>query len=348
MPDDWNIGDLERLEAARKKMTKMLPQTILGIAAVVVILWLLSGFYVVGPGEQAIIRQFGKETGTAVPGLHYCLPQPIQKATVVNLERVRRAEIGFRSFRRMEETFTQRIPAESLMLTGDANIVEAQMIVQYVVKDPSKYLFRLRDPDENLRACAEVALRSAAGNATIDEILTVGRAKVQDETTALLQKLLDEYQSGLRVTEVRLQVVDPPDQVKDAFHEVVRAREDLERLVNQARGYREDLLPKARGEAEKIIRAAEAYQQERVLRARGDADRFIALLTEYQKAPRVTRDRLYLESLNRILPKVQKVVISDRQGLMPLLSLPAAAGGDQSIPAALETLRTSSGKERSR
>ncbi len=323
---EWTTGDLEQTEAGAQQILRRIPQMVLGVGAVLALIWLATGFYMVGPGELGVIRQFGKEIASTGPGLHYHLPWPIQQADVVNLERIRRAEIGFRSGRRLDEAFTQRVPEEALMLTGDANIVEAQVIVQYRIKDAARYLFRLRDPDENLRAAAEVALRSAVGNTTIDEVLTVGRARVQEETHTLLQQLLDDYQAGLQVTEVRLQVVDPPDQVKDAFHEVVRAREDLEKLINQARGYREDLLPKARGEGEKIRRAAEGNKAERVLKAQGEADRFLALLGEYQKAPQVTRDRLYLETMVRILPRVQKVVIADRQGLMPLLSLPGTGG----------------------
>jgi len=327
---DFDLRDLERMTSEGKRVLRSLPTAAAGMAGFLALFWLGTGIYMVGPGEQGLIRQFGKEVASTGPGLHYHWPWPIQQADVVNLERIRRAEIGFRSGRRFEETYVQRIPAEALMLTGDANIVEAQMIVQYRVKDPSQYLFKLREPEENLRAAAEVALRSAVGNSTIDEVLTVGRAKVQSETQTLLQQLLDEYQSGLQVTEVRLQVVDPPDQVKDAFHEVVRAREDLERLINQARGYREDLIPKARGEAQKILRAAEAYKEERVLKAQGDADRFRALLVEYQKAPQVTRDRLYLETVSRLFPKIEKTVITDRQGVMPLLSLASPQG---SLPA---------------
>ncbi|HEX9879730.1 MAG TPA: FtsH protease activity modulator HflK, partial [Candidatus Binatia bacterium] len=208
------------------------------------------------------------------------------------------------------------------MLTGDENIVDAQIIVQYRIKDPVQYLFRLRDPVTTLRAATEVALRSRVGNTTVDEVLTVGRAKVQDETHTLLQQLMDTYESGLLVTAVKLQTVDAPEQVKDAFNEVVRAREDREKLVRQAEGYREDLIPKARGQAQEIIRAAEAYKEERILKSRGDAARFSSVLTEYRKAPGVTRERLHLETLERVLPEVEKIVLSgDGAGVVPILPL---------------------------
>ncbi len=321
---DWDIRDLEKLQKAQENMMRRVP-VFLGSALVIIgLIWLATGFYVVSPGEQGVVRQFGKETNKTNPGLHYHLPYPIQRVNVVSVERVRRAEIGFRTLRRGSETFVQRAPREALMLTGDANIVEAQVIVQYRIKDPSKYLFRLRDPEQNLRAATEVALRAAVGNSTIDDVLTVGRAKVQAETLTFLQKLLDEYNSGLFITEVRLQVVDPPEQVKDAFHEVVRAKEDREKLINQAKGYKEDVIPKARGKAQEILRAAEAYKTERVLKAKGEANRFVALLKEYAQSKEVTRDRLYLEALEVILPQTKKLVVTTEQGVLPLISLSAS------------------------
>ena len=276
---------------------------------VLILLWFASGFYMVGPGEVGVVRLFGKEVRKAEPGLRYRLPFPIERVDVVNVERVRRAEIGVRGTERGGSVLQQRVAEESLMLTGDENIVEAQMIVQYQIKNPSLYLFRVYQPEEVLRTSTEVALRSMVGNVSIDEFLTVGRDKVQLETQAFLHRLLDAYETGLRVTEVRLQVVDPPDQVKDAFHEVVRARENREQLINQAQGYNEDAIPKARGQAQKIIRAAEAYSQERVLRAQGDGARFVALAEEYRKAKQVTRTRLYLEAIERVLKPIKKTIV---------------------------------------
>ncbi len=286
-------------------------------------LWLATGFYMISPGEVGVMRQFGKEVRRSEPGLRYRLPWPIERIDIVNVESVRRSEIGFRTYRRGEATAQQRVSQEALMLTGDENIVEAQLIVQYQVKDPSLYLFRVYEPAEVLASSTEVALRSMVGNTTIDELLTVGREKVQLETRDFLQRLLDVYNTGLRVTEVRLQVVDPPDQVKDAFHEVVRAREDRERLINQAQGYQEDIIPKARGRAQQMLREAEAYQEERVLHAQGDAARFVALLEEYRKAKDVTRTRLHLEAVERILRPIKKVIIDPRAagGLSPFLPL---------------------------
>ncbi|OGW82769.1 MAG: HflK protein [Omnitrophica bacterium RIFCSPLOWO2_01_FULL_45_10] len=289
-----------------------------------ILLWLLSGIYFVQEGEVGVIRRFGKEVKQAMPGINYHLPWPIEQRNIVNIANIRRAEIGFRSETSMGRL--QRVISESLMLTGDENIVDAQMIIQYKVQDPSKFLFRLRDPEDTLYAASEVALRSVVGRTTIDEVLTTGRGHIQSETRAFLQKLMDDYQSGVQVTEVKLQVVDPPDQVKDAFHEVVRAREDRERLINQAKGYKEDLIPRARGQAQKTIRESEAYKGERVLKAQGDAARFLALYEEYQKAKQVTRDRLYLETMERILPKAPKFVVDPnvQTNIVPVVD-PSAA-----------------------
>jgi membrane protease subunit HflK len=199
------------------------------------------------------------------------------------------------------------------------------MIVQYRVSDTSKYLFRLKDPDETLRVTAEVALRSMVGQTKIDDLLTTGRESVQDQARAWLQKLMNDYQSGISVTELKLQTVDAPAQVREAFHDVVRAREEKEKLINEARGYQADVIPRAKGEAEKLLREAEAYREQRVLRASGDANRFDATLVEFQKAERVTRQRLWLEAVERVLGSIENKVIVDEgigKSAVPILPLP--------------------------
>ena len=300
------------------------------IVVLILIIWLASGVYTVGPGEQGVIRRFGKVIRKTSAGLNFHFPWPIEQRDVVNVEQIRRLEVGFRSNPR-RPSMVRPVQAESLMLTGDENIVDAQMIVQYRIKDPVKYLFLLRDPIWTLRAATEVALRSRVGNTTVDEVLTVGRAKVQDETREFLQKLMDTYESGLLVTAVKLQTVDAPDQVKDAFHEVVRAREDREKLMRQAEGYREDIIPKARGKGQEIIRAAEAYKEERILRAKGDAAKFSSVLAEYKKAPHVTRERLHLETMEQVLPNVEKFILESKGGggVVPLLPLKSLTGLQQ-------------------
>ena len=275
----------------------------------------IAGTYSVDPGEQGVVRTFGRESGKTGPGLHFRMPF-VQQVEVVNVEQIRRLEVGFRD--------KQKVQAEAQMLTGDENIVEAQMIIQYRVTDPSKYLFALRDPDETLRATAEVALRSMVGRTKIDDVITTGRDKVQSETRSWLQHLMNEYQSGLTITEVKLQSVDAPDEVREAFHDVVRAREEKEKLINQARGYAADQIPRARGEARKLEREAEAYKEQRVLRASGDAAKFSSVLAEYEKAQRVTRQRMYLETMERIFVKVENKTVVDEalaKGALPVLSI---------------------------
>ena len=305
----------EQFELISKWVKHKLPKILPILVAVVVVLWLASGVYVVNPGHVAVVRTFGKETARTEPGLNYRIPWPFQKADVVSVDQIRRIEVGFRA--------AQRVSEEALMLTGDENIVEAQMIVQYRVANPSKYLFRLRDPEGALHAATQVALRSTVGKMTIDQVMIEERAKVQDDARVFIQRLMEDYQSGLIITEVKLQAADPPEAVKDAFHDVVRAREDREKLINQAKGYQADLLPRARGGAQQILREAEAYKEQRVLRAQGESARFLSVLAEYEKAKNVTRDRMHLETIEKILPEIDKIIVDGDVGqrLMPLLPL---------------------------
>jgi membrane protease subunit HflK len=292
----------------QQKMARWGGKRILPILIAIVIgIWLASGIYIVGPGEMGVIRRFGKMVDQTSPGLRYRLPWPVQTHDVVDLAKVRRAEVGF-----ITDPYTGRTRPElreALMLTGDENIVDAQLFVQYVVKEPSDFLFRVRSAEFVLKTSAEVALRSVVGRNTIDFTMTEGRVVVQDEIKKYLQNLLDEYQTGLLVTEARLLVVDPPEEVKDAFHDVVRAWEDRERLMREAEGYQEDLIPKARGEAVQMVRSAEAYKEQRVIRAQGDATKFLDVLRAYRTAKEVTRERLYLETLDKILPEKEKYIL---------------------------------------
>jgi membrane protease subunit HflK len=306
------------VEQAQKWFKLYLPRILPVAIGAIAILWLASGVYIVEPGHKGVVRTFGKETARTEPGLNYRYPWPFQRADVVSVEQIRRIEVGFRANRRVVE--------EAMMLTGDENMVEAQMVVQYRVADPSKYLFRLREPDETLRGATEVALRSVVGGMTIDQVMIEERARVQEDTRAFVQRLMENYQSGLAITEVKLQAADPPDQVRDAFHDVVRAREDKEKLINQARGYQADILPKARGEAQRILREAEGYKEQRTLLAQGEAARFLSVLAEYNKAKEVTRDRLHLETIEKILPDIDKIVVGGDVGqrLLPLLPLTGA------------------------
>jgi len=311
---------LESIEQIGQWAKRYLPKILPLAAGAILLLWLASGVYTVNPGHKGVVRTFGKETTRTEPGLNYRYPWPFQRVDIVSVEQIRRLEVGFRG--------AQRVPEEALMLTGDENIVEAQIVVQYRVADPSKYLFRLREPETALLAATEVALRSTVGSMTIDQVMIEERAKVQSDARLFIQRLMDAYESGLVITEVKLQAADPPDAVRDAFHDVVRAREDKEKVINVAKGYQADLLPKARGEAQKLLREAEGYKEQRVLLAEGEAARFLSVLAEYEKARDVTRDRLHLETIEKILPDIDKVIIGGdvNQRLLPLLPLtPGAA-----------------------
>lgn len=294
------------------------PLILVLLAAVI----MFTATFQVQPGEIAVIRTLGKETGRVEPGFHWIIPF-VQEYDRVNIARVRRVEIGFRG--------NQLRPEEAQMLTGDENIVDAQMIVQYRVSNPSKYLFQLHDVEGTLLSSAEVALRSVIGQTTTDDAITKGRGTVQTKTRELLQRLMDTYNSGVQVSEVKLQNVDPPEEVKDAFHEVVRAREEREKLINQAEGYREEVIPKAKGEAERQLRDAEGYREQRVLRAQGDAERFKSIYAQYDKSKHVTQRRLYIETMERILQGApNKTIIDERvKGsvlpFLPLSKTPAPA-----------------------
>ena len=303
---------------------------------IVVMIWLATGTYQVGPGSQGVVKQFGREVGKTSAGLNYRLPGPFQTVTVVDLASVRRLNIGFEEVRPGQ---FKEVPSEALMLTKDENIVNVHVIIQYRVLDASQFLFKVRDVPRVLRNATEVALRSVVGNTPIDDVLTERRAEVQDETKVFLQRLMDEYGAGVTITELKLQEVDAPQEVRDSFHEVVRAREDRDRLVREAEGYQADLVPRARGEKEKTVKAAEAYKEQRILRAGGDADKFLSVLKEYQKAKYVTRQRLYLETIETLLPGIDKIIIDSGTAsrllpFLPLRSVPGVAG--QVVPQAAE------------
>jgi len=288
------------------------------IILIVVLLYFASGIYIVGAGEKGVVLLFGKLHSLTDSGLRYRLPKPFMSNAIVDIASVRRVEVGFRS----DRARTRPVPAESLMLTGDENIVDVQLFVQYMVHDPVKFLFGAEGPENALRASAEVALRGVVGEKTIDYTMTTGRMEIQKKVEIYLQRLLDTYNTGLQVTQARLLVVDPPAQVQEAFHDVVRAWEDRERLIKEAEGFREDVIPKARGQAQQEIREAEAYKAQRVIRAKGDADRFSAVIAEYEKAPRVTRERLYLESVESFLPASKKFIMEGgKSGVLPILPL---------------------------
>ena len=316
-------------------ISQYIPRLIKYLLIAVVVLWVISGVYMVGPGERGLVLTFGRLTRLTDPGLHYRFPAPVQAHYIVDIAQVRTAEIGYRT----EAGRARAVLEEAQMLTGDENLVEVQLFVQYLVQDPEKYLFAVRDSDKVLLATAEIALRSTVGQNTIDFTMTEGRVEAQNQVRMLLQELLDHYETGLIVTEARLLAVDPPVDVRDAFHDVVRAFEDRERLVQEAEGYAEQVVPSARGQAAQVVLEAEANREQRVIRAEGDANRFLALVEEYQRSPEVMRERLYLESIEGILSESNIFILdTTNSGVLPFLPLTQQSDALPIVPeAAVET-----------
>ena len=291
-------------------------------------LWLFTGVYMVGPDEVGVVRTFGEFTRVAQSGLNYHFPYPIEQVNTPAVTEVKRIEIGFRTLRNGQYRSVEK---ESLMLTGDENIVDAEMIVQYKIKDPVKYLFRIVEPELTVREAAEASLRTVVGRNKIDETLTTGKFKIQEETKIQLQLILDKYDSGIHVVAVQLQDVSPPKEVIGAFKDVASAKEDKNRMINQAEGYRNNVIPIARGEAEAMIRDAEGFKQARIKRSEGDAAKFTTILKEYRKAKSITQKRLYLETMERVLPNIEKIIIPDKNSgnMLNLLNLNPGKGGQK-------------------
>ncbi|MDC6483561.1 FtsH protease activity modulator HflK [Candidatus Pelagibacter sp.] len=297
------------------------------ILIILVFVWLASGLYRVGPDEQGVVLRFGKFIKTTQPGLHYHIPLPIETVETPKVTKVNRIDIGFRSER--DSGFSTGggvadVPQESLMLTGDENIVNIDFSVFWVIKDAGKFLFQIQDPEGTVKAAAETAMREVIAKSEIQPVLTEGRAKIEVETQEIIQSILDEYNSGIQITQVQTQKADPPDQVIDAFRDVQAARADMERSKNEAEAYANDVIPRARGEAAKIMQAAEAYKQKVVAASEGEASRFLSIFNEYDKAKEVTQERMYLETMEKVLADIDKVIIEKGagSGVVPYLPLP--------------------------
>ena len=293
---------------------------------ILLVVWSLSGLYRVLPDEQGVVLRFGKFIKTTQPGLNYHFPYPIENVLTPKVTKVNRIDIGFRSER--DSGFTTGgvadVPEESLMLTGDENIVNIDFSVFWVIKDAGKFLFKIQDPEGTVKAAAETAMREVIAKSRIQPILTEGRSVIEVETQSIIQEILDEYNSGIQVTQVQTQKADPPDQVIDAFRDVQAARADMERSKNEAQAYANDVIPRARGEAAKILQAAEAYKKEVVAKAEGEASRFISIYSEYVNAKQVTQERMYLETMEKVLADIDKVIIEKNagSGVVPYLPLP--------------------------
>jgi membrane protease subunit HflK len=299
----------------------------LGIA-IVVLLWALSGFYRVDPDQEGIVLRWGAYIGKTNPGLNYHLPSPIEEALTPTVTRVNRVEIGYRTNQAVGRT--TEVPEESLMLTGDENIVDIDFTVFWLVKDAKDYVFNIRNPDATVKSAAESAMREIIGHTEIASALAEGRGKIETDTQALLQGILDYYGAGIEITQVQLQKVDPPGPVIDAFRDVQSAKIDQQRLVNEAEAYRNDVVPRAHGDASRIEQESEAYKAQVVLQAQGDAARFQSVYQSYAAAKDVTARRLYIETMESILKNTNKVLIdrsASSAGVLPYLPLPALSSG---------------------
>ncbi len=318
---------------------------VVGVIGVIVAIWLATGVYTINPGEQAALRLFGnvREATVIDTGLHWRWPGPIGDKNVVLTSETRRMELGFRS---AQGAVDAAVPVEALMISGDLNIVDVRMVVQYNISNLIQYLFRVDDPGEQARGvetgqpdgrtltdASEAALRLIVGQRSIDDVLTEQREEVQSETKDRLQQLMDEYGTGINVLNVQLQDVKAPEEVRDAFDDVLRARQERDTKINQARSFENDIIPRARGDAARIVQEAEAFAAARVARAEGEANRFTAVLREFavsQASRDVTRQRLYLEAMEEILPGINKIIVSKDSDTVLILG--GGQGGLTPIP----------------
>lgn len=288
-------------------------------------IYLGTGVFQVNPSEVALIKTFGKFTGTVGPGIHIHAPIPFQSHVIVDVQTIRKEEIGFRTVG--DRKYESR-DVEALMLTADGNIVSVEAVVSYKVSDPVKFAFRIKDPSNLVKFTTESALRDRISKRNVDDILTQEREKVADEVLEIVQNLLDKYQAGVKIVNVLLQEVVPPAEVVSAFDDVNNAKQDKERYINEANKYANNLIPKVEGEALKIVLEAESYAQQQVLKAQGETQRYLALLEEYRKAPMITETRLRLSTLQEVLPKAKKLMVMDNSQKITVLSLDQLLGGD--------------------
>jgi membrane protease subunit HflK len=329
--------DLEDfLRRSQDRLRTVLPGGNLGgrgfalLVAGAVVLWGLSGFFRVDPDEYGVVLRFGKYVADKQPGLNYHLPYPIETALTPKVLRVNRIDIGMRVVEDTRRSNSMRdIPEESLMLTGDENIVDVDFSLFWRIKPQggaSKYLFNIQNPEGTVKAVAESAMREIIGSSEIQPILTQARQNIETQVQDLMQKTLDKYESGVEITQVQMQKVDPPAQVIDSFRDVQAARADLERAQNEAQTYANRIIPEARGRVAQIFQAAEAYRTQTVAEATGQTSRFLKIYEQYLKAPQVTRERMYLETMERLFAGTDKIILdssTNGNSVLPYLPLPA-------------------------
>mgnify|MGYP001223509694 CR=1 FL=1 len=317
--------DLDKaLENFKKKLSSFFskgPKGFFIASLVLLFLWLASGFYTISPEEQGVVLRFGKYTSISSPGLNYHIPSPIERVIKVPVTVTRSVEVGFRG---QGTNGIRNVDEESLMLTGDENIVDINFVVQWFISDAAKYVFNIRNPEKNVKDSAESVMREVIGKTNIDFALAEGRDQVRQEAQESLQKILDNNESGITVSSLLLQKSDPPPAVIDDFKDVQRARADQERLINEAQAYANRIVPEAKGEASKVRESAEAYKQEVIAIADGASQRFISVYNEYKVAKEVTRRRIYLETMEKVMQNMDKVIIDNKNGsgVLPYLPLP--------------------------
>lgn len=308
----------------------------LGVLAVIaVLIWLGSGFYIVDASQRGVVLRFGKQVEVTLAGPRWHMPYPIETVELVNLSQVRTVEVGYR------DNVKNKMAKESLMLTDDENIVDIQFAVQYFLRDPGEYLFNNRNPDENVRQAAETAIREVVGKSKMDFVLYEGREQVAADATKLIQDILDRYKSGIVISKLTMQNAQPPEQVQAAFDDAVKAGQDRERQKNEGQAYANDIVPRARGTASRLIQESEGYKQSVIANAEGDASRFKQILVEYEKAPAVTRDRMYLDMMSQVMGNISKVMVDQKNGnsllylpLDKLIESSRTAGTAVDVPAA--------------
>ncbi len=329
---DWKDvrGPDDIIDIGKKKLTdfnRFMPWFVLGLFVLIV---LRGTVYSIGPDEMGVMQRFGKYTRLSPPGLHAKIPFGIEKVTPVKVKKIFKQEFGIRTLRPGVKTrySAHQYLDESLMLTGDLNILDVRWIAQFKIKDPVKLLFVTRDPADNIGDMSEVVMRRFVGDYTVDEVLTTKREEIDDLAHIEMQKILDSYNTGIQIVTVKLLDVNPPERVKPAFNEVNEAKQEKEKMINQAWEAYNKVIPRAKGEAEKTIREAEGYALDKINRAKGESERFLATLTEYKKAPQITKKRLYLETLMEVLPKAKdKYIIDPKQSsILPLLNLGEKGG----------------------
>ncbi len=320
------MAGFEEIKIDQIKLPKVTMKKFLTfIIILAIIIFILTGLYTINPEEVGVIQRFGKYIDTTEPGLHFKIPFGVDRLTKVKVKHVYKEEFGFRTLQSGVQTkySARSYDYESIMLTGDLNIADVEWIVQYRIKDPVKFLFNIRNVVETIRDLSESVTRQIVGDRSGDEVIVLSRKEIADEIQILLQQKLDDYEAGIGIYTINLQNVNPPERVKPAFNDVNSAKQEKERILNEAWQQYNKIIPEAKGKAKRTIEEAEGYAVNRVNRAEGDADRFIKMYNQYKKAKSITKKRLYLETMQKILPKVEKIFIidEDQAGILPLLNL---------------------------